>query len=116
MSELEIDEVIAMLDTTFDEPVRKLLDIGEPALIRLLQGSADKTPPELFQVPKNAMAAVEHMTDAIAALTSKWPEETIALIREGKIALTMRVLLGLRLCTDARVRQIARDAFKSGKF
>jgi hypothetical protein len=116
MSETEIDEVIAMLDTTFDEPVRKLLDIGEPALIRLLQGSAGKTPPEIVQKPKNPMAAVEHMTNAIGALTSKWPEVTISLIREGKIRLTMRVVMGLRLCTDARVRQIARDALKSGRF
>ena len=117
MSETEIDELIAMLDETCDEPVRKLLDIGEPALIRLCQGPYEGKPlPEFVPKPKNPMAAIEHVTNAIGALTSKWPDLTISLIQEGKIHLTSRVILGLRLCTDARVRQIAHDGLKDGKF
>jgi hypothetical protein len=113
MSESEIDSAIAALGPSLEEAVERLRAGGEPALVRLLQVMEGT-----FRVPfgKSPIDDVVNRQVALGVLSGTWPDTVLALIDGGRLKFTMSMLLGLKMSRDSRVKQVASEALKAGRF
>jgi hypothetical protein len=113
MSETEIDRLITMLEFKPAESIDKLVAIGEPALVRLLQALQGRV-----TIPSqvDAIGAYEHRVLALARLASKWPYVVISLIEKGNVRMTTGVIDALRSSTDPQLKDIGNQALKAGDF
>ena len=97
MADSEIDDLITMLESSLQDPLDKMLAIGEPALVRLLQ-TLSAPVPSSRKMPLYPIDAFNSKTQALGVLASKWPDTTISMIRDGKLRMTTSIVFGLRLC------------------
>jgi hypothetical protein len=113
MSDVEIDHLIETLESDFTASVNGLLAAGEPALVRLLGLLSGRV---AIPALKYSFDAWEYQRAALARLASAWPEAVQSLLEQGKIKMTLGIILGLGASDDLQLQHIAKEALRTGDF